>query len=131
MCYSFLPRSSSSSLYETQDKSYEYLGIYWQPPSIDWCKVNVDGCSLGNSVVASLGGVIHSHRSIVLMTFAEYLGINTNFKTEQYGVLRGIREAMKLGFQRIWLESDSGLVVSSLRINNVPWYVKQIYILLQ
>lgn len=102
----------------------------WHPPPKDFGKVNTDGASRGNPGKASVGGIGRLSDGSPVFTFAENLGILSNNLAEGYGILRGLQEATKVGWEKVLVESDSQLMINLLKNpsknHKVDWRIKRI-----
>jgi len=88
--------------------------ICWESPPEGWVLLNTDGGSRGNPGIANAGGILRGDRGEWLQGFTENFGICTAVKVELKAVLCGLRMVRKLGFQKIWLEADSMIIVGML-----------------
>ncbi|XP_042487338.1 uncharacterized protein LOC122067575 [Macadamia integrifolia] len=62
--------------------SHKTLEIHWGKPMRSWAKLNVNGCSLGNSGRARRGGILQDHNGRLLLCFNFFLGVTTSFIVE-------------------------------------------------
>ena len=74
----------------------------------------VDGASRGNPGEAGCGAVIYGETGKTLRELCRYLGHATNNVAEYEGLLMGLEEVLRLGGQRLRVESDSQLLVRQL-----------------
>ncbi|XP_042478730.1 uncharacterized protein LOC122059757 [Macadamia integrifolia] len=90
------------------------LEVFWCKPPVNWVKLNFDGSSLGNLGRAGAGGVFRDWLGRVLGSY-KTLGV---FQAE----MEGLMHARNLGFQCLWVESDSTAVVMLIQQQKVPWF---------
>ncbi|KAK3193441.1 hypothetical protein Dsin_024751 [Dipteronia sinensis] len=81
--------------------------IAWSPPLEGWVKLNVDGSLNPNSGSIAAGGVIRDHKKNWLCGFAVKRGIGSVVEAELWGLLEGLKIALKAGFRKILVDSDS------------------------
>lgn len=74
-----------------------------------------DGASKGNPGPAGLGLVLATTEGQVLHELSEPLGIVTNNVAEYSALIRGLREAERLGIRRLHVHSDSELMIRQLQ----------------
>lgn len=79
----------------------------WQPPPQGWVKLNVDGSYLGNSGLASAGGLLRDASSNWLCGFGFNIGESSILHAEIIGISYGLQFAWNMGFRRVIAESDS------------------------
>ncbi|XP_043697757.1 uncharacterized protein LOC122648611 [Telopea speciosissima] len=99
--------------------------VRWRHPPLGWWKLNIDGSSLGNPGSLGAGGILCDHKRAVLMCFAEYQGVGTNFKAEMGAFFSGIRRACDLKADKLWIECDSEATVKSILSRKFPWFHMQ------
>jgi ribonuclease HI len=93
--------------------------VIWSPPIIDWIKCNTDGSS--NQSTSSCAGIFRNSDSIFITCFAENLGRGNAYFAKLSAVMRAIEIAHHRGWNKLWIETDSKLVVlASKNINLVP-----------
>jgi ribonuclease HI len=100
--------------------------IIRNPPLPSWVKCNVDGASKGNPGQASCGGIFRNNFSDFLLCFAEPLGFDSSYHAELQGALRAIEVAHQMNWNKLWLETDSNLVVLAFTKPDihVPWFLR-------
>ena len=76
--------------------------------------MNIDGASKGNLGIATGGGVLRGDHGEWLQGFTENFGICTPVKAKLKAVVCGLRMVRELGFQKIWLQADSMIIVGML-----------------
>jgi ribonuclease HI len=82
-----------------------------------------DGGSRGNPGPAGCGAVITDKDGNVLKKLKKYIGITTNNQAEYQALILGLKEAEKMGAEKMTCYLDSLLVVEQLNGN---WKVKKI-----
>ncbi|KAK1311614.1 hypothetical protein QJS10_CPA07g00001 [Acorus calamus] len=110
------PYISRSALGSKPTKSP--VEVIWSKPDPPWVKLNVDGASHGNPGPSGAGGVFRDHQATFLLGFSCNTSHNTNTFAEFYGLFRGISIWFETHphFQgSIWIESDSTLVVNTIK----------------
>ncbi|KAH9300312.1 hypothetical protein KI387_011895, partial [Taxus chinensis] len=65
-----------------------------------------------------MGGIGRTSEGEVSFVFAEKLGVTTNNVAELKAVFRGMQEALKSGWSKLYIESDSKIIVKMLRDPN-------------
>lgn len=70
----------------------------------------VDGCSLGNPGPGGIGAVLLDEQGSCVAAIGEPLAATTNNVAEYRALLRGLEEALKLGFDEIEVRTDSELM---------------------
>lgn len=76
--------------------------------------LEIDGASQGNPGPAGLGVVVRDHSGHVIDEINEFLGHLTNNQAEYQALLRGLREVVKRGAQKVLVKSDSELLVRQM-----------------
>jgi ribonuclease HI len=79
------------------------------PPINDWIKCNTDSSSTLNT--SACGGIFRNSNSVFLACFAENLGGGIAFVAELSAAMRAIEIAHHRGWNNLWIETDSSLVV--------------------
>jgi ribonuclease HI len=91
--------------------------------------INFDGGSRGNPGPAGIGVVLSAQDGTPLVTLGKYVGVATNNVAEYMALLLGLREAARLGAQKIVVRGDSELVIKQMkgqyRVKNPQ--LKQLY----
>lgn len=73
-----------------------------------------DGASRGNPGPAAIGAVLKDCKGKLLGTISETIGQATNNQAEYQAVIAALKQALRLGAQRVELRADSELVVRQL-----------------
>ncbi|GAU45776.1 hypothetical protein TSUD_24400 [Trifolium subterraneum] len=94
--------------------------IIWQPPLLNWIKVNIDGASCGNPGNASCGGVFRNNNADFMFAFVDPLGVETSYFAELCGVMKAIEIAFDKNWLNLWVETDSSLVVTAFNNPSKP-----------
>jgi len=74
----------------------------------------VDGAARGNPGEAGCGAVVFDPRGSVLQELGRYLGHATNNVAEYEGLLVGLEAVLRLGGEKLCIQSDSQLLVRQL-----------------
>jgi ribonuclease HI len=78
-----------------------------------------DGASLGNIGISACGGIFRNVDSSFLGAYAFNIGVSTSLKAELIGAMIAIETAAFKGWSRLWLESDSMLVVHAFSSSKI------------
>lgn len=98
--------------------------VLWVPPNVDEIKLNTDGVSRGNPGIASGGGVFRNHKGDFVLGFSHFYGCHSNMMAEAMAARDGLILAQAHGFNRVWLEIDSQVLLRILiREYHIPWAV--------
>lgn len=96
----------------------------WRCPASGSVKLNSDG-SLSTQG-GGLGGILRNDQGVVLAYYHQPSKEKNIMAIEAEAILLGIQIALKLNFPRIWIESDSQIVVDSLLGKHAtPWQIQQ------
>ncbi|XP_071933890.1 uncharacterized protein [Coffea arabica] len=99
--------------------------VRWEMPSTGICKLNTDGCSLGNPGISGGGGVLRDSSGSLIFGFSIPLGELISLQTETRSLLYGVQQCLSRGFSRVQVEVDSLLLVNILRgKSRCPWRVR-------
>lgn len=88
--------------------------IIWEKPDENWVKLNCDGSLKSDPCRAGCGGLLRNSGGSWIRGFSQHLGNCSILKAEAWAVLEGIRLADHCGVGKLWLESDSSLVVNAV-----------------
>ncbi|MCL6519999.1 MAG: secondary thiamine-phosphate synthase enzyme YjbQ [Armatimonadetes bacterium] len=77
--------------------------------------VAIDGAAKGNPGPAGVGIVIADETGNVLCEISEHIGIATNNLAEYTALIRGLEEALKLGFRDVEITTDSELLAKQIK----------------
>lgn len=104
-------------------KAPQITDVYWLPPPPGWIKINTDGLSHKDPLVAAAGGVFRDGLGTVLGAFCCSIGPHTAFYEEMMALIQGIQIAQSKGWTKILLEIDSLAVLTCLLNHNFkpPW----------
>lgn len=97
--------------------------VIWHPPLINWTKANTDGAPTSTS--SACGIIFRGFNADFLLCMSVNLGPGNAFSAELCGAMRAIEVAYQKQWFKLWLETDSQLVV--LAFNNsscVPWRLR-------
>lgn len=98
--------------------------VSWSKPSKGYYKLNVDWSSLGNPVIAVVGGVIRDFQGQVIAGFFAHYELVSNIVAEGRALLDGLKLAYNLGIHNIIVESDSAILVQWIKDGKCSlWYL--------
>ena len=106
----------------------EQTYVKWQPPPEGWVILNTDGAAKGNPGRAGAGGVLRGDRGEWILGFSEFLGHCSSMKAELRAISRGLQLAAGAGFRKIWVQTDSRVVVGMLT-NKMHWHPEHHFLL--
>ena len=93
------------------------IAVRWEPPSINWHKLNTDGSALGCPGPAGGGGLIRNHLAAWVKGFIRSIGRANSMEAELWEVRDGLALCTDLGLLAIELNVDSKAVVYLLSNN--------------
>ncbi|PIA41810.1 hypothetical protein AQUCO_02200324v1 [Aquilegia coerulea] len=85
----------------------------WYLLDVSVVKINCDGASRSNPGQSGLGCIFRNWQSNFLLVIAKGIGLGTNFEAECGAVIEGVEEAVKRGWLKIWIESDSTTAIQA------------------
>lgn len=92
--------------------------VHWSKPEQGWMKLNTDGSSLGNSGLASGGGVIRDWTSRWIVGFSRKIGIATSLMAELWAIRDGLMLCVDRNLVMVEIELDAKSVVDMLWNSN-------------
>ncbi|KAF5187370.1 hypothetical protein FRX31_023043 [Thalictrum thalictroides] len=95
----------------------------WYPPEALVIKINCDGASKGNPGQAGLGCVFRDCHGFFLLVKAKGIGFATNYEAECGAIMEGLEEAVKRGWLKVWVESDSTAAIQAFAHGSLPWRI--------
>lgn len=96
--------------------------VSWFPPKSGWIKCNSDGSARGCPGPAASGAIFRNNNAVFLGCFSYFLGSSTAFYAEFMAAILAIEFTAKRGWNNLWLECDSTLVIASFSSHDlVPW----------
>ena len=90
----------------------------WITPLEPFIKLNMNGSSIGNPRLASVGGLLHNSSSAWISSFSLNMDITSNNIAKLGAVRQGLILVWDLGFKLIHLEINSMIILSWLTTNN-------------
>ncbi|GMI74428.1 hypothetical protein HRI_001112100 [Hibiscus trionum] len=87
----------------------------WQRPPASWVKANADGSVQGQQQTAAIWGVFRDSAGVWLFGFARAIGSCSVLMSELWAVYDTLLHAWRLGFRKVWLESDNLEVMRILK----------------
>lgn len=88
--------------------------VGWKPPPMGWMILNMHGAAKGNPGLVGSGGVLRGSRGEWQWGFAEHAGCCSSMKAELKAVLRGLTIARQRSISKLWVQSDSVVLVGLL-----------------
>lgn len=105
------------------------MEVFWMPPHRDWIKCNSDGAAQGVPGVAACGGIFRNANVEHLGSYFTNIGPGNAFQAELIGAMLAIEVADIMNWSKLWLETDSKLVVQAFQNPNmVPWNIRNRWI---
>lgn len=119
-----LPIFTFLSLSPLRLQAPHFIPINWEPPPINWVKINTDG-SFHNPNRAGFGGIFRGARPSFLGAFSCKADVLSAIEVEILAVIEAVRVAWNKHWSNLWLETDSSLVVHYFKAPHlVPWRFK-------
>ncbi|GAU44836.1 hypothetical protein TSUD_280370 [Trifolium subterraneum] len=87
--------------------------VIWQPPPPQWIKCNIGGAF--TSSAAACAGLFRNSSADFICGFASRLNTSSAFSAELYGFINAVDFAVSRGWNNLWIESDSELVVKAYK----------------
>jgi hypothetical protein len=84
--------------------------------------LNVDGSSLGNPSISSLGGLFRNSDDIWIHGFAGNIGFSSILHAEFLAICYGLVMAWHFGFTELWCYSDSKAAIKLISKTINTWY---------
>ncbi|KAK2403171.1 hypothetical protein QL285_052632 [Trifolium repens] len=99
--------------------------VLWQLPLLGWIKCNSDGASVGNPGNSACGGIFRNSEANFCGAFAINLGTQSSFVAELMGAMLAIEIAHHNGWNSLWLETYSKLVLCAFKSSSsVPMVLR-------
>ncbi|BBG93775.1 RNase H family protein [Prunus dulcis] len=103
-------------------KSTGKINIKWEPPPLDWVKVNFDGSVRGN--LAAPGFVIRDWNGNVRLAGTKNSGQVSITVAECLALRDGLAHAIHKGWRKILVKGDSKLIIDCVNnLVSVPWSI--------
>ncbi|XP_042490260.1 uncharacterized protein LOC122070199 [Macadamia integrifolia] len=80
---------------------------------------------MGNLGRAGASGIFRDCLGRVLGSYKIFMGITGVFHSKMEGLMEGLICARDLGFNQLWVESDSSSVVMLVQQRKIPWFAAQ------
>ena len=88
----------------------------WEPPPLDWVKINFDGAIFQAKGEAGLGAIIRNNHGLVMAALAQVIPLPTSVEmVEVLAARRALSFAQELGFDHIILEGDLGIAIRAMK----------------
>ncbi|KAG8375071.1 hypothetical protein BUALT_Bualt10G0062100 [Buddleja alternifolia] len=84
------------------------------PPPVGYVKLNINGLAKGNRGRVGMGGVIRNHRGEFLVSYAGYIGRQSNNTVKLWAIRQGIQLCINLKPVTVNIETDSRFAISCL-----------------
>lgn len=106
-------------------KPLRTLEVLWTPPPRGWIKGNIDGLTRGSPSMTACGRIFKDDGACQITSFSAYLGPENFEFAELMSAIIAIERTYKLGWKKVWIETNCLLVVKALSNSNlVFWKVK-------
>ncbi|KAI3470064.1 hypothetical protein Pfo_026727 [Paulownia fortunei] len=93
--------------------------VRWIKPPQGWIKLNYDGASRGDPVLAGVGGIARDHTSSPLFAFCAALRNQTNIYAKLYVLVEGLVLYHQRALYKVWVEIDA-----SIYLQSYEWFQK-------
>ena len=97
-----------------QKQGSKCIALKWNKPNTGWFKLNVDGARNVHNGRIRAGGVIRDYTGVWIEGFFAHIGIGEVIEAEAWGLLLGLKMAVKLKIERLEVECDSELLVNMI-----------------
>ncbi|KAF6148117.1 hypothetical protein GIB67_011892 [Kingdonia uniflora] len=87
-------------------------------------KINTDGAARGNPRKGSIGCIFRDSEGKILGSFAQGLGLVSNYTAECMEIIKGVDLAASNGWLIAWVESDFKAVVEAFHSDIIPWILE-------
>ena len=94
--------------------------VLWKSPDPLVVKINIDGASKANPGEAGVGGIFRNSNGELILGFASYLDLATTNYAEAKAICLILYFAKNMGLTKIWIESDSEILVQCLNGESLP-----------
>lgn len=99
-----------------------FFPLHWSLPPSSYCKINVDGSSVLQSLHSGGGIVIRRDDGSVLHAVSHYFGPGTSFFAELSALVAALELCQQLGLSNVVVELDSQVLVTALSgRSGWPW----------
>ncbi|TVU04044.1 hypothetical protein EJB05_50392, partial [Eragrostis curvula] len=96
------------------------IAVAWEPPDLDWTKLNTDGAFDVRSGTGATGAVLRDDRGRIIRAEARwYENLSNVITIEAIAARDGLLLASAYGCQRVVLEMDNLTLVESLNASTV------------
>src|SRR5271154_596527 len=106
---------SGASLFPPQESVNSVSGPTAPSSHTGWISAHCDGGARGNPGPAGYGALIQSTDGAVIAELSEFLGLRTNNFAEYSGLLGCLDFALKNGYRKLRVVSDSELMVKQIQ----------------
>ena len=87
----------------------------WEPPPLDWVKINFDGATFQAKDAAGLGVIIRNDHGLVMAALTQVIPLPISVEmVEVLAARRALSFAHELGFDHIILEGDSDTAIRAM-----------------
>ncbi|GLU09907.1 hypothetical protein SLE2022_267420 [Rubroshorea leprosula] len=90
----------------------------WDPPPLNWLKLNTNGSVTSNPNNAGCGGLFRDNQGHWIMGFIRNIGYTTTLTTELYAIRDGLNIAVNHHFNFVIMETDCQ--VAYFLLSDVP-----------
>jgi ribonuclease HI len=95
------------------------ISVKWNPPPVNWAKLNTDGSVLGDPGLAGGGGVLRDFLGNWIGGFSRSIGITSCVQAELRALKDGLLLALDLEIFKLEIEMDSSVAVESLKTTSM------------
>lgn len=83
--------------------------VKWEPPPVNYIKVNFDGSVRGQA--ASAGFIIRDHDGRMISAGTQHLGEVSVLMAEAVTLRNGVQKVIQLGYKKLVIEGDNATMI--------------------
>lgn len=103
-------------------KALKTMEVLWPPPLTGWIKCNIDRVAVGIPSSAACGGIYRDHNADHVLSFCDFIGLDTSENVELVAALMAIEIAKQKNFSKLWMKTDCTFVVYGFKNHGLmPW----------
>lgn len=104
-------------------KAPKIVKVFWLPQVRGWIKCNINGSFINS--LASCGGIFQNQNEDFLFGFSDLVDSDSSLHAKLFGALKAIEFASHLGLVKLWLVTDSKMVILATQDSKiVPWSIQ-------